>query len=139
MFRTGGKFYLIKKKKLGVRCTLKSSHAKTHVNSKLITRILPSVSFQITFCGNFSKESSSTVKMLLSRLPNVAPNETTITPLSPELCINSSSSDGSGLDGPVRSGPTTLVSAEKDKRKFQHKHFQVQVSILRAASAIVPL
>ena len=48
--------------------------------------------------------------MSLLRVINAVPNATTITPLSPELCMNSSNSAGSGLDGLVRSGPTTLVS-----------------------------
>jgi len=63
------------------------------------------------YCDLYLQTASD---ILLAEDDMVEPNETKITPLFPELCINASNSAGSGLGGLARSGPTTLVSEKND-------------------------
>ena len=67
----------------------------------------------MNFCGNLANVLAITNNTSLLRVPSVVPNATTITPSSPELCMNYSNFFGNRLEGLVRSGPTILVSVVK--------------------------
>ena len=74
---------------------------------------VPVLCFQMTLCGKPENTAAIVAIIRSSIWVRIDPNDTSMTPLSPEPMTNCSRSSGSGLAGLDSSGPTSLVSSHE--------------------------